>query len=146
MAVEIEKLKDTEKLKSKLITIDPYKFEVVVSNLISHVGFSDVKVTKKSGDDGVDVNAIFKNPVSVNLNYLFQVKRWKHSVGRNEVANLRGSMGLNNQGAIISTSHFTASAIREAGAENKTPINLVGIKEPHAIIGLTKFQIEKYIL
>ena len=57
------------------MVVDPYKFEVVVSNLIMHVGFSDVKVTKKSGDDGVDVNAILKNPVCTNLRYLFQVKR-----------------------------------------------------------------------
>jgi len=39
MADEIEKLKDVEKLKTKLMTVDPYKFEIVVSNLISHVGF-----------------------------------------------------------------------------------------------------------
>ena len=97
--------------------------------MISHVGFSDVKVTKKSGDEGVDVNALLKNPVSIDLRYSFQVKRWKHSVGRNEVANLRGSMDLNNQGVIIATSHFTESAIHEARSENKTPINLVGIKE-----------------
>lgn len=146
MAVEIDKLKDIEKLKTKLMVVDPYKFEVVVSKLITHVGFSDVKVTKKSGDDGVDVNAILKNPVSIDLNYMFQVKRWKHSVGRNEVANLRGSMGLNNQGVIISTSHFTSSAINEASSEYKTPINLVGVKELHSIIYLTQFQIEKFIL
>lgn len=146
LTAEIEALKNIEKLKTKLITVDPYKFEVVVSNLISHVGFSDVRVTKKSGDEGVDVNAVLKNPVSVNLRYLFQVKRWKHSVGRNEVANLRGSMGLNNQGVIISTSHFTTSAIHEAQAEYKTPINLVGIKELHTVINITHFQIEKYLL
>lgn len=143
--VEIDKLKDIERLKTKLMTVDPYEFEVVVSKLITHVGFSNVRVTKKSGDDGVDVNAILKNPVSTDLDYMFQIKRWKHSVGRNEVANLRGSMGLNNQGVIISTSHFTTSAIREAGSEYKTPINLVGIKELHSIIELTNFQIEKLI-
>ncbi len=142
---EIEELKSIEKLKSKLMIVDPYKFEIVVSNLISHVGFSDVKVTKKSGDDGVDVNAILKNPVSTNLKYLFQVKRWKHSVGRNEVANLRGSMGLNNQGVIIATSHFTTSAINEASSEYKAPINLVGIKELYSIIRITNFEIEEYI-
>jgi len=146
MADEIEKLKDVEKLKTKLMTVDPYKFEIVVSNLISHVGFSNVKVTKKSGDDGVDVNAILKNPVSIDLNYLFQVKRWKHSVGRNEVANLRGSMRFNNQGVIISTSHFTASAIREADSEHKAPINLIGIDELYSIVNLTNFKIENYIL
>ncbi len=146
LTAEIEKLKNVERLKTRLMTVDPYKFEVVVSSLISHVGFSDVKVTKKSGDEGVDVNAVLKNPVSVNLSYLFQVKRWKHSVGRNEVANLRGSMGLNNQGVIISTSHFTTSAIHEAGSEYKTPINLVSIKELHSIIAFTHFQIETYLL
>lgn len=144
-SVEIDKLKDIEKLKSELMIIDPYKFEVVVSNLISHVGFSEVRVTKKSGDDGVDVNAILKNPVSIDLRYLFQVKRWKHSVGRNEVANLRGRMGFRNQGVIIATSYFTTSAINEAISEDKTPINLIGIKELYSIIGLTNFQIGKYI-
>lgn len=142
---EIEKLKDVEMLKTSLMTVDPYKFEVVVSNLISHVGFSDVKVTKKSGDEGVDVNALLKNPVSVDLQYSFQVKRWKHSVGRNEVANLRGSMGLNNQGVIIATSHFTESAIQEAKSENKTPINLVGIEELYFVIQSTDFEIEKHL-
>ena len=143
---EIEKLKNIEMLKTSLMTVDPYKFELVVSNLISHVGFSDVKVTKKSGDEGVDVNALLKNPVSVDLRYSFQVKRWKHSVGRNEVANLRGSMGLNNQGVIIATSHFTESAIQDARSENKTPINLVGIKELYYVIQATDFEIEKHLL
>lgn len=143
---DIEKLKDVEVLKTKLMTVDPYKFEVVVSNLISHVGFSDVKVTKKSGDEGVDVNALLKNPVSVDLRYSFQVKRWKRSVGRNEVANLRGSMDLNNQGVIIATSHFTESAIHEARSENKTPINLVGIKELYYVIQATDFKIETHLL
>lgn len=143
---EIEKLKDIEMLKSKLMIVDPYKFEVVVSNLISHVGFTDVRVTKKSGDEGVDVNAILKNQISIDLRYSFQVKRWKHSVGRNEVANLRGSMGLNNQGVIIATSHFTESAIHEARSENKTPINLVGINELYSVIQETDFKIEKYLL
>lgn len=143
---EIEKLKDLEMFKNKLIIVDPYKFEIVVSNLISHVGFSDVRVTKKSGDEGVDVNALLKNPISVDLRYSFQVKRWKHSVGRNEVANLRGSMGLNHQGVIIATSHFTESAISEAGSENKTPINLVGVKELHFVVQATDFEIEKYLL
>jgi HJR/Mrr/RecB family endonuclease len=142
---EIEKLKDVEILKTKLMTVDPYKFEVIISNLINHVGFFDVKVTKKSGDEGVDVNALLKNPVSVDLRYSFQVKRWKHSVGRNEVANLRGSMGLNNQGVIIATSHFTESAIYEAKSENKTPINLVGIKELYYVIQSTNFKINEHL-
>jgi HJR/Mrr/RecB family endonuclease len=142
---EASELKNIEQLKTRLMLVDPYKFEIVVSKLVSHVGFLDVKVTKKSGDEGVDVNAIFRNPISSELLYLFQVKRWKHSVGRNEVANLRGSMGLNNQGVIISTSHFTASAKIEASSQIKTPINLIGIQELYRIIKMTGFDIEEHI-
>lgn len=142
---KIEELKNIEKLKSKLILIDPYEFEIIISKLVTHVGFSDVRVTKKSGDDGIDISAFFKNPLSAELFFLFQVKRWKHSVGRNEIANLRGSMGINNQGVIVSTSHFTASAINEASSEYKTPINLIGIRELYRIINLTGFDIEKHI-
>lgn len=142
---EIGDLKRIEELKAKLILVDPYVFEVIISKLVDHVGFNDVKVTKKSGDDGVDVNAVLKNPISTDLVFLFQVKRWKHSVGRNEVANLRGSMGLNNQGVIISTSHFTLSAINEASSEFKIPINLIGIHDLYKIIKTTGFDIEKHL-
>lgn len=137
----VESLKEVGKLRNQLLTVDPYKFEIVVSKLVTHVGFDEVKVTRKSGDDGIDVSAILKNPIASDLKYLFQVKRWSHSVGRNEVANLRGSMGLNNQGVIISTSYFTKSAINEAKSEYKTPINLIGMKELFTVIVNTGFQV-----
>lgn len=143
--VKIDELKDVEILKSNLMTINPYQFENMMGGLVTSIGFSDVKVTKKSGDEGVDIFATMKNPLSVNLQFLFQVKRWQHSVGRNEVANLRGSMGLNNQGVIIATSHFTSSAINEANSENKTPICLVGVKELYSIINTYKFSVNQYI-
>jgi len=134
-----ETLKSIETLKKSLLTIDPYEFEVLMSKLIEHTGFMDVEVTKKSGDDGIDVNALLKHRFSFDLNYQFQVKRWKHSVGRKEVANLRGSLGFNSFGVIISTSHFTSSAINESQGVGKTPINLVGVKDLYKIIKETKF-------
>ncbi len=67
------------------------------------------------------------------------MKRWKHSVGRKEVANLRGSLGFNSFGVIISTSHFTASAINESQGIGKNPINLVGMKDLYEIIKETNF-------
>jgi restriction system protein len=126
-------------LRKTLLTINPYEFEVLMSKLVSHTGFSDVKVTKKSGDDGIDINAMLIHRFSFDLAYQFQVKRWKHSVGRKEVANLRGSLGFNNFGVIISTSHFTSSAIREASSDSKVPINLVGVDGLHKIIKETNF-------
>lgn len=139
--IKIEDIKKVEQLKSSLMLVDPYKFEIVVSELVTHVGFSDVKVTKKSGDDGIDVKAILKNPISKDLRYVFQVKRWRHSVGRNEVANLRGSMEFNDQGVIIATSHFTSSAIKEAESSTKSPINLLGMSDLYEVIVQSKFDI-----
>lgn len=134
-----ETLKSIEVLKKNLLTINPYEFEVLISKLIEHTGFVNVEVTKKSGDDGIDVNAFLKHRFSLDLSYKFQVKRWKHSVGRKEVANLRGSLGFNSFGVIISTSHFTTSAISESQGTGKKPINLVGMKDLYEIIKETNF-------
>ncbi len=134
-----EVLKSIENLKKNLLTINPYEFETIMAKLVELTGFIDVQVTKKSGDGGIDVNALLQHKFSLDLNYQFQVKRWKHSVGRKEVANLRGSLGFNSFGVIISTSHFTSSAINEARGNGKTPINLVGMKELYEIIKETNF-------
>lgn len=138
-----ETLKNIEMLKNNLLTINPYEFEFLMSKLIKHTGFMNVEVTKKSGDDGIDVNALLKHRFSLDLNYQFQIKRWKHSVGRKEVANLRGSLGFNSFGVIISTSHFTSSAINEAQGVGKVPINLIGIKNLYEIIKETNFTFKK---
>lgn len=139
LKLDEETLKNIESLKKNLLIINPYEFENIMAKLIEHTGFINVGVTKKSSDDGIDVNALLRHDFSLDLNYQFQVKRWKHSVGRKEVANLRGSLGFNSFGVIISTSHFTSSAITEAESSGKTPINLVGVKELFNIIKETKF-------
>ena len=54
-----------------------------------------------------------------------QAKRWLHSVGRKEVAELRGSLQPYAKGAVVTTSHFSKAAITEAGEEGKNPITLV---------------------
>lgn len=134
-----ETLKSIESLKKSILTINPYEFEILMANLVEHTGFKNVKVTKKSGDDGIDIYGSLKHRFSLDLDYQFQVKRWKHSVGRKEVANLRGSLGFNSFGVIISTSHFTSSAINEARGAGKVPINLVGMKDIYQIIKETNF-------
>jgi len=54
-----------------------------------------------------------------------QAKRWLHSVGRKEVAELRGSLQPFARGAVITTSHFSKAAINEASEEGKNPVTLV---------------------
>ena len=54
-----------------------------------------------------------------------QSKRWLHSVGRKEVAELRGSLQPFARGAVVTTSHFSRAAIAEASEVGKNPIVLV---------------------
>lgn len=54
-----------------------------------------------------------------------QAKRWLHSVGRKEVAELRGSLQPFARGAVVTTSHFSKAAINEATEGGKNPIVLV---------------------
>jgi hypothetical protein len=137
----MEQLVEKEIFRNKLLSVNPYDFEEVMAELIKHTGFTNVQVTKKSGDGGIDIKASIEHHFSPEIDFHFQVKRWRHSVGRPDVANLRGSIGYNNFGVMISTSHFTKSAISEANADEKKPINLVGIDLLHSIVKSTGFQL-----
>ena len=102
-------------------------FEFFVRDLLVHCGFRDVCVTKFSSDGGIDVNARAGAHIWIFEDTLVQVqaKRWLHSVGRKEVAELRGSMQPFARGAVLTTSHFSRAAIMEANELGKNPIALV---------------------
>ena len=64
-----------------------------------------------------------------------QAKRWLHSVGRKEVAELRGSLKPFAGGVILTTGHFSRAAVNEASEEGKNPIGLVdGIKLSRGVL------------
>lgn len=116
-----------ETLRGKLLNVSPQRFEVVISELLRHTGFEKVHVTQYSQDGGVDVNAMAGSTMWPLKNTLIQVqaKRWQHSVGRPEVAEFRGSLQPFASGTIVTTSHFTKAAIREANESGKKPITLI---------------------
>jgi restriction system protein len=107
--------------------MEPRGFEFFIKNLLVHCGFSDVCVTRFTAHGGVDVNARAGGRIWIFENTLIQVqaKRWLHSVGRKEVAELRGSLQPFARGAVVTTSHFSKAAIHEASEEGKNPIALV---------------------
>jgi HJR/Mrr/RecB family endonuclease len=116
-----------ERIRGRLLAMDPRKFEFFIKDLLVHTGFSDVCVTKYSADGGVDVNARAGGRIWIFENTVVQVqaKRWLHSVGRKEVAELRGSLRPHAKGAVITTSHFSKAAINEGANEGKIPITLI---------------------
>jgi len=124
---EVDGIEKIERVRSALLAMEPRRFEFFVKELLLHCGFRDVCVTKFSADGGVDVNAKAGGRMWIFENTLVQVqaKRWLHSVGRKEVAELRGSLQPFAKGAVVTTSHFSKAAIHEAGEDGKQPIALV---------------------
>ena len=116
-----------ERVRGKLLAMEPKSFELFIKDLLLHCGFWDVCVTKFSADGGIDVNARAGNRIWVFENTLVQVqaKRWLHSVGRKEVAELRGSLQPFAKGAVVTTGHSSKAAINEASEDGKNPIALV---------------------
>jgi HJR/Mrr/RecB family endonuclease len=124
---QTENVERIEQVRGKLLAMEPRSFEFFIKDLLVHCGFSDVCVTRFTADGGVDVNAKTSGRIWIFENTLVQVqaKRWLHSVGRKEVAELRGSLQPFARGTVVTTSHFSKAAINEASAEGKNPIGLV---------------------
>jgi restriction endonuclease Mrr len=80
-----------------------------------------------SQDGGIDVNAFAGQLMWPIRDLLVQVqaKRWLHTIGRKEVAELRGSLQPFARGAVVTTSYFSRAAVAEAQKVGKNPIVLV---------------------
>ena len=100
-----------EQVADILFNMNPYAFEKLAQRLLRECGFSDVEVTRKSGDGGIDgtgklrINGIF------SFNVAFQCKRYKGQVGAPQIRDFRGSLGTNiEKGVLITTGAFTREA------------------------------------
>ncbi len=118
-----EKVRKT--LKKRLLGLSPKEFEELISQLLPEMGFVEVEVTKISGDGGIDVRGILVVGDVVRIKLAVQVKRWKNNVQAPVVQQVRGSLGVHEQGLIITTSDFSAGAIKDAAQSDKTPIALM---------------------
>jgi hypothetical protein len=120
-------LAQIEGIRSSLLAMEARRFETFIGDLLRHCGFRDVCVTRFTADGGVDVTAKASAGMWLIRDALFQVqaKRWLHSVGRKEVAELRGSLQSYARGAVITTSHFSKAALNEAAEPGKNPIVLI---------------------
>ena len=111
----------------KMEALDPFNFECFIKRALLASEFRDVRVTKKSSDGGVDL--IARMPFSIwpveKQIIQIQAKRWQRSVGRREVAQLRGSLIPSALGVIITTGNYAKTAISESERPNQLPISLV---------------------
>ena len=114
------------RLMEVLGIMDPFAFERLAQRLLRECGFTQVLVTKKSNDGGIDgtgklrINGIF------SFNVAFQCKRYKSAVTAAEIRDFRGSLTTDiEKGVFITTGKFTKSAKEEASNAGKQQIDLI---------------------
>ena len=109
-----------------LLTLPPAGFERLAQRLLREAGFTQVAVTGKSGDGGIDGYGTLQINHLVTFKVLFQCKRYAKSVSSSQVRDFRGAMaGRADKGIIITTGTFTAEARREATRDGVPPIELL---------------------
>ncbi len=115
-----------EKLKNILLKLKPDAFERLTQRLLRESGFTQVKVTGKTGDGGIDGTGIVKLNGIISFHMLFQCKRYTGTVSAGEIRDFRGAMqGRADKGLFITTGKFSTPAIEEANRSGTTPIDLV---------------------
>jgi restriction system protein len=118
-----------QELHQQLMTMHPQKFEELIRSLLEVMGFDEAETTSYANDKGVDVRGVLRpNPLNTTK-VAVQAKRLKKNVGPGAVRDLRGSLGVAEQGLIIASSDFTREAKKESQAQEKKPIVLINGSE-----------------
>jgi restriction system protein len=100
-------------------------FELFVVRVLTELGF-EVEHTGRTNDGGVDAEAVLSLEGLTSVLTKVQAKRWSHSVPGRVVRELRGALRVDERGLIVTTAEFTPEAVREATAEGKAKIGLLG--------------------
>ena len=107
-------------------TLTPAAFERLVQRVLREAGFTQVEVTGRTGDGGIDGRGIARIHGLMSFHVLFQCKRYKGSVSAGEMRDFRGAMmGRADKGLFITTGTFTPSAVKEATRDGAPPIDLL---------------------
>lgn len=97
--------------------LSPHEFERFVATLIDKLGFEDVAITPRSGDQGRDILAV-KRVLGIPVLFAFECKRYgpDKPVGVGLLRALYGSISHGptkaNKGILVTTSRFTSGARR----------------------------------
>lgn len=115
-----------EKLSGILLELTPAAFERLCQRLLRESGFTQVTVTGKTGDGGIDGFGLVKLGGLLSFPIIFQCKRYRGSVSSNIIREFRGAMiGRADRGLVITTGTFTRDAKTEAARDGVPPIDLL---------------------
>lgn len=116
----------TSLLRERLETMNPYRFEGLIRDLLEAMDYENVVVTKQSGDKGVDVVANFQFGIT-EIKEVVQVKRYKGNITRPVLDQLRGALPYHSalRGTIITTGDFAKGCKDAALFPGAAPITLI---------------------
>ena len=134
-------------LADVLQKMDPYAFERLAQRILRACGFTEVIVTKASGDGGIDGTGRLKVNGIFSLNVAFQCKRYVGSVGASTVREFRGSLSKSaEKGILITTGTFTKAAREDASNSGKEQIDLIDGEELIDLIATHKIGVREEII
>ncbi|MBQ5317933.1 MAG: restriction endonuclease [Oscillospiraceae bacterium] len=109
------------------------EFEFLCKELLEKMGF-ETETTKASGDGGIDLIAYNYQPI-LSGKYIIQCKRYVGSVGEPVIRDLYGVITSEraNKGILMTTGHFTKSAIEFAMGK---PIELIDGSKLNELLSL----------
>lgn len=89
-------------------------FEFFIAQLLAKIGFSNIQLTKGSGDQGVDIIA-----EKDNIKYAFQCKRYDKPVGNKAVQEVfAGKFFYRCHAAIVVTNNYFTKSAKKLAHEN----------------------------
>lgn len=115
-----------ELLREQISTMNPYKFEQLVGQLLEAMGYEQVEVTKASGDKGVDVIGQVQVGITT-ITEVVQVKRMQNTITRPYIDQLRRALPYHKaiRGTLITTGKFAAKCAEAAFFPGAAPITLI---------------------
>ena len=105
--------------------LSPAEFERLVHVLLEGMEFVEIRHTGKSGDEGVDLQAVWNQvqvpELDIDLHFVIQVKRFNTEITLNPrlVRELRGSLKPGEWGLLI-TSARVSPQTRQSGLKDPT--------------------------
>ena len=125
LAFEIAKhnKKVRKELQKRLLNMEWNAFEKLVARFLAEMGF-EIEITDRI-DGGIDVRGTLVVGDVIRTRLAVQVKRWKKNVQAPTVNEVRGSLGVHEQGLIITTGGFSKGAREAAVRQNAVPVALM---------------------
>jgi predicted Mrr-cat superfamily restriction endonuclease len=97
---------------NRILELDDKEFEILITHLLTALGFEGSEHTGKVGDGGVDATGVLNVANLAAVKVFVQAKRYKlgTKINANTVKALRQSIPFGGQGAFITTCDYQAAA------------------------------------